>query len=187
MENFENMFSTVDLQPIVEFQRKQTSAEVKKGVQSKLEEMIRNEEPVKEMVVFVKDHIAKTGMQEHEVIVLVWNTLMNAVEWNKKEELVADQSLKYLKQYTSLIGAVSGSGRAQLTLITKIQDHCYENMNFLKVFAKIIQLLYRTDVLSEDAILKWHSEGKGKSVLLEQLKPFVEWLKQAEEESGEED
>lgn len=187
MENFENVFCTADLQPIVEFQRKQTSVEMKKGVQSKLEEMIRNEEPVKEMVVYLKDHIAKNGTQEHEIIVLVWNTLMNAVEWNKKEELVADQSLKYLKQYTGLIGAVSGSGRAQLLLITKIQDFCYENMNFLKVFAKIIQLLYRTDVLSEDAILKWYSDGKGRSVLLEQLKPFVEWLKQAEEESGEED
>jgi len=80
-----------------------------------------------------------------ECVLQVWNTLMNAVEWNKKEELVADQSLKYLKQYTSLIAAVSGSGRAQLTLITKIQDHCYENMNFLKVFAKIIQLLYRSE------------------------------------------
>jgi len=37
------------------------------------------------------------------------------------------------------------------------------------------------DVLSEDAILKWYSDGKGKGVLLEQLKPFVEWLKHAEE------
>lgn len=187
MENFENVFSTQDLQPIVEFQRKQTSAEVKKGVQSKLEEMIRNEEPVKEMVVYIKDHIAKSGMQEHEVTVLLWNTLMNSVEWNKKEELVADQAMKHLKQYTGLLAAVSGTGRAQLLLINKIQDFCYDNMNFLKVFAKIIQLLYRTDVLSEDAILKWHADGKGKGILLEQLKPFVEWLKQAEEESGEED
>jgi len=32
-------------------------------------------------------------MQEHEMVVMVWNTLMNAIEWNKKEELVADQSL----------------------------------------------------------------------------------------------
>jgi hypothetical protein len=69
---------------------------------------------------------------------------MNAVEWNKKEELVADQALKYLKQYTGLLAAVSGTGRAQLTLINKIQDFCYDNMNFLKVFAKIIQLLYRS-------------------------------------------
>lgn len=69
---------------------------------------------------------------------------MNAVEWNKKEELVADQALKYLQQYAPLLAAISTSGRSQLTLVNKIQDHCYENMNFLKVFAKIIQLFYRS-------------------------------------------
>lgn len=40
------------------------------------------------------------------------------------------------------------------------------------------------DVLSEEAILKWYNEShlaKGKSVFLEQMKKFVEWLKNAEE------
>ena len=45
------------------------------------------------------------------------------------------------------------------------------------------------DVLSEEAILKWYTDGtqnmtsKGKSVFLQQMKKFVEWLKSAEEES----
>lgn len=40
------------------------------------------------------------------------------------------------------------------------------------------------DVLSEDAILKWYNDShssKGKSVFLEQMKKFVEWLQNAEE------
>jgi hypothetical protein len=187
MEHFTACFSSADLQPIVEFQHKQSSSEMKKVLQTKLEEMIHNEDPVKEMVVFMKENITKLGMQEHEVVVMVWNTLMTSVEWNKKEELVADQALKLLKQYTALLSAVTESGRSQLVLVNKIQDYCYENTNFLKVFSKIIQLFYRSDVLSEDAILKWYSGGKGKSVLLQQLKPFVEWLKHAEEESEDED
>lgn len=39
-------------------------------------------------------------------------------------------------------------------------------------------------MLSEEAILKWYNEAhlaKGKSVFLEQMKKFVEWLKNAEE------
>jgi len=43
------------------------------------------------------------------------------------------------------------------------------------------------DVLSEEAILKWYKEAhaaKGKSIFLEQMKKFVEWLQNAEE--GEE-
>lgn len=40
------------------------------------------------------------------------------------------------------------------------------------------------DVLSEEAILKWYKAAhgaKGKSVFLEQMKTFVEWLQNAEE------
>jgi len=63
-------------------------------------------------------------------------------------------------------------------------------MNFMKVFQKIILLLYKTDVLSEESIMKWYKEahsGKGKSVFLEQMKKFIEWLQSAEEESGSEE
>lgn len=38
--------------------------------------------------------------------------------------------------------------------------------------------------MSEEAILKWYSDAhlsRGKSVFLEQMKKFVEWLKNAEE------
>lgn len=68
---------------------------------------------------------------------------MNAVEWNKKEELVADQALKHLKQYTALLAALTENGRSELALMTKIQEYCYDNMNFLKVFRKIVVLFYK--------------------------------------------
>jgi len=65
-------------------------------------------------------------------------------------------------------------------------------MNFMKVFQKMVVLFYKAEVLSEDVILKWYNERnctKGKSVFLEQMKKFVEWLHSAEEESesGEEE
>ena len=40
------------------------------------------------------------------------------------------------------------------------------------------------DVVSEDTIIKWYKEGhsvKGKSVFLEQMSKFIEWLQNAEE------
>lgn len=40
------------------------------------------------------------------------------------------------------------------------------------------------DVLSEEAILRWYNEAhlaKGKGFFLDQMKTFVEWLKNAEE------
>ena len=44
--------------------------------------------------------------------------------------------------------------------------------------------MFSVDVLSEDVILKWYRDGhvaKGKSVFLQQMKKFVEWLENAEE------
>uniref|UniRef100_A0A673W176 Basic leucine zipper and W2 domains 1a n=1 Tax=Salmo trutta TaxID=8032 RepID=A0A673W176_SALTR len=59
-----------------------------------------------------------------------------------------------------------------------------------KDIIKIAVLLYKADVLSKEAILKWYTEAhvaKGRSVFLEQMKTFVEWLKNAEEESESEE
>ena len=69
---------------------------------------------------------------------------MNAVEWNKKEELVADQAMKHLKQYSPLLAALAINSRAELALILKVQEYCYDNMNFLKAFQKINVLFYKS-------------------------------------------
>lgn len=68
---------------------------------------------------------------------------MSLAEWNKKEELVTDQALKHLKQYTQLLTAFATTERAELALILKVQEFCYENMNFMKAFQKIVLLFYQ--------------------------------------------
>jgi hypothetical protein len=190
VENFETHFKSAGLSSIVEYQKVKANAEVKKELQKQLDEMIKDEEPVKEIVATVKEQMKKINIAENEAVVMAWNSVMKSVEWNKKEELVAEQALKHLKLYTPLLVALTESGRSELQLMQKVQEYCFDNMNFMKVFQKIIVLLYKSDVLSEDVILKWYRDGhiqKGKSVFLEQMKKFVDWLQQAEEESEEED
>lgn len=46
---------------------------------------------------YVKEEMKRNDLQEQAVIGLLWSCLMNAVEWNKKEELVTEQALKHLK------------------------------------------------------------------------------------------
>ncbi|KAG3274950.1 basic leucine zipper and W2 domains 1 [Ictidomys tridecemlineatus] len=123
------------------------------------------------------------------VIGIVWSSVMSTVEWNKKEELVAEQAIKHLKQYSPLLAAFTTQGQSELTLLLKIQEYCYDNIHFMKAFQKIVVLFYKAEVLSEEPILKWYKDAhvaKGKSVFLEQMKKFVEWLKNAEEESESE-
>lgn len=109
---------------------------------------------------------------------------MSVIEWNKKEDLLQDQALRHLRQYTVLFAAFATNFKSELTLLNRIQEYCYDNMAFLKTFNKIVLLMYKTDIVSEDAILKWYKEShspRGWSVFMDQMKKFVEWLEKAEE------
>jgi len=189
-EYFNSIFQERGLAEIVRLQKNQASQEVKITMQKLVADALEEGKGAKEVIAEVKDYSHKNNLPEHEIVTILWGTLMAAVEWNKKEELVAEQALKHIKNYTSLLGAFCTTPKAELTLMLRIQEFCYDNMNFMKVFQKIILLLYKTDVLSEESIMKWYKEahsGKGKSVFLEQMKKFIEWLQSAEEESGSEE
>lgn len=190
LDNFVDHFEKAKLSQIAEMQKAMFTSGVRKGLQKQLGEMIKDEESVEEMIKFVQEQIQSNSLSDSDTTTMVWNTIMGAVEWNKKEELVADQAMKHIKVYCPLLATVVKSGKAELTLMVKIQEYCYGNVNFMKSFQKIIVMLYKSDVLSEDAILKWYKEGhsaKGKSTFLEQMKKFIEWLENAEEESEEDD
>lgn len=114
-----------------------------------------------------------------------------------------------LQAYCPLFLPFCEQGTPQLTLLLKMQEYCYINMSFMKSFHKIVLLFYKSmsfvslfktvftfdvsclldDVITEQAILKWYNEShlqKGKSVFLQQMKPMVDWLMTAEEESDSE-
>lgn len=64
-------------------------------------------------------------------------------------------------------------------LTALVRELLYKNSSDVKV-----ALFFIAEVLSEEPILKWYKDAhvaKGKSVFLEQMKKFVEWLKNAEE------
>jgi len=189
-ELFNEFFRSRGLGAIAEMQTAQLASKAKKEAQNILAEMIQDDAPETEMTEYVTELLEKNGMSEVEVTYSIWNSVMAAVEWNKKEDLVTEQALRHLKQYCPLLKMTAKSGRSELALMLKVQEFCYENMNFLKSFQKIVMLLYKTEVVSEDVILKWFKDGhssKGKSVFLEQMAKFVEWLRSAEEESDEEE
>jgi len=190
LEYFVKHFEGEGLQQMAALQLSLGKSEVKKELQKKLQEMMEEEETPQEMISVIMDYKEKNKFGDQETTILVWMTLMAGVEWNKKEELVEGQALRHLKVYAPLLSATAKSGAAELSLIQKIQDYCYDNMIFMKCFQKIVISFYKLDVLSEDVILKWYKGAytqKGKSVFLEQMKKFVEWLENAEEESEEED
>jgi len=189
-EYFKSVFVEKGLSEMVKLHKAQASHEAKRELTQVLLDNINDQKTHKETITDIRELANKSSIGDHEVIQIIWTTVMNLAEWNKKEELVTDQALKHLKPYTQLFTAFATTERAELALILKVQEFCYENMNFMKAFQKIIMLFYQANVVSEESILKWFKDGhsqKGKMHFLEQMKKFIEWLQNAEEESESEE
>jgi len=190
-ENMKNTFISADQQEIVTYLAGMESVGAKKEVQRTLKTSINDEKPIKEIEMDLNEAVKKNGLAEHEAVAMIWQAVMGAMDSNKREDLIQDQALRHLKQYIPLFAAFTNSTKSEMVLCNKIQEYCYDNQNLLKCFNKIILLFYKTEVLSEEVILKWYKDGhipKGWTVFMEQMRKFIDWLEQAEsEESSDEE
>lgn len=190
IDTFEAYFNEADLTPVVEFQRNQYTRTATRELKSKLKKLLENEVTPPELIMAARDCTEKHNLKDAEVCPIVWGSLMKSVEWNKKEDLLAEQALRHIKIYAVVLQAFATSPQVELMLLQKIQEYCYDNMSFMKLFQKIIMLLYKTDVVAEDTIIGWYKVGhsqKGKNVFLAQMEKMVIWLENAEEESSDEE
>ncbi|KAJ8936668.1 hypothetical protein NQ314_012208 [Rhamnusium bicolor] len=186
---FRNAFQDNGLEEILKLYNDQHQQQAKKELQVLLADSLGENKAQREIINEVKEIALKENIQEHETVCIIWTTVMDIPEWSKKEELVTEQAVRHLKYYTNLFSAFTQSARAELSLLLKVQDYCYSNMTFMKAFQKIIMLFYKTDVISEQSILKWFKQDynvKGKMMFVEQMKEFIDWLQNAEEESDSE-
>ncbi|CDQ73400.1 unnamed protein product [Oncorhynchus mykiss] len=184
-EHFSKYFTDAGLKELSDFARNQEAIGSRKELQKELQEMMARGDNFKDV---------RPGYS----ILIQWNLFLFDLPISKLKIGYMEtywSSLHHsisplLKQYSPLLKAFTSQGASEIILLVKIQEYCYDNIHFMKAFQKIVVLLYKADVLSEEAILKWYTEAhvaKGKSVFLEQMKKFVEWLKHAEEESESEE
>lgn len=190
LDAFVKYFEEHGLNDIAMFQQNQCTRNASKELKSKLKRMVNDETNTDKIISVCSEYSKEHHLPEHEISVLIWNQVMNAVEWNKKEDLLHEQAMRHLKSYAGVLAEFTNSNKSEMALMLRVQEFCYENMNFLKNFQKIVMLLYKTDVLGEDTIIKWYKVdhgNKGKSVFLSQMEKMVAWLQSAEEESSEEE
>ncbi|KAB7494942.1 Protein krasavietz [Armadillidium nasatum] len=192
-ENFKKLFDAKGLGEIVNIQKSLEKESSIKELQVYLSQQVKENAALRDIICGVQEIAKKHNIQEPQVVTTIWSSIMASVEWNKKDELVADQALRHLRIYAPLFAASTTTARGELQLLLRVQEYCYDNMNFMKVFQKIVYLFYKSEVLSEDVILKWYKDShsaKGKSIFLVQMKKFIEWLQNAEtesEDSGDEE
>ncbi|XP_027087932.1 basic leucine zipper and W2 domain-containing protein 2-like [Coffea eugenioides] len=185
-EAFSEHFTKEGLLPLVEYNDKKIFEVKLKEMKSALTSQIAEEAGISEVIETVKQHVKDAKFPDIEVVRILWDVLMDAVQWSgKNQQQNANSALRQVKTWAKLLNTFCTSGKLELELIYKIQVQCYEDTKLMKLFPEIVKSLYDEDVLAEDTILHWCRKGtnpKGRQTFVKALEPFVKWLEEAEEE-----
>lgn len=190
VEYFSEHFKKAGIEEVVKLRQAQENTEHRRTLRGELEKLFSEDGSPDEIVSLCQQHIGDTNMTDVDITIMLWRCMMSSIDLSKKQDLAAEQALRLLKANCKAFEPFCQRGTPQLWLIIKIQEYCFENAIFLKLFHKIIVLLYKDDILTEDAILKWYQDAqitKGKREFISQMKYMIDWFNTAEEESEEEE
>jgi translation initiation factor eIF-2B subunit epsilon len=99
-----------------------------------------------------------------------------------------------LLRWRNLIQRFSATEFAKVHMLDQCAVYCVQRMLPQKFFSYLVQLLYETELIEEDILFKWVQTGAEEigarekipaatvEVLLKELRPFLDWLREAEEE-----
>ncbi|KAL0557514.1 hypothetical protein IC582_006058 [Cucumis melo] len=92
------------------------------------------------------------------------------------------------KKFLAVVAAEEGS---QITLLRSIESFCINTSPEAgKEVALVLKSLYDGDVIEEEFVLEWYKQGVAgankSSQIWKYVKPFIEWLQNAESETEEE-
>ncbi|KAJ1974271.1 hypothetical protein H4R35_003694 [Dimargaris xerosporica] len=189
-ESFARHFEVEDLKPIVKFRVANRQNALMDELVSTAKEMIQEEKPAEEVAGHLNRMIKENHWAETDVIGLIWDAVMGAVDWSTRPEILEAQTLRQVKDWSMVLAAFCTQPKTEVTLLGHIQIYCYENAKLMKLFTRIVQIMYNEDVLSDNAILFWYAKGakpQGKAIFIKQMAPFVDFLENATSEDEDDD
>ena len=182
-------FTTEKLPVIVDFHKKLMQSSIKQDTTVKLVEMLKSDSKSPEMISYLKQIMNENGLPEAEVIIMLFDSMISSIDWGSKPDQVDVLFQKFIPIWATSLVPFCTVAKTEISFLLKIQSVCYETSVFQKSFAKIVQLLYKFDVVSDSAIVYWFDKGagaQGKTLFLKQMETFVVWIrKQMESEEGE--
>ncbi|KAF8391863.1 hypothetical protein HHK36_022201 [Tetracentron sinense] len=185
-ESFSEHFTKEGLVALVEYNEKKIFEVKLKEMKSALTTQIAEKTDISEVIETVKQRIKGATLPDIEVVRILWDVIMDAVQWSgKNQQQNANAALRQVKTWAELLNAFCTNGKLELELLYKVQIQCYEDAKLMKLFPEIVRSLYDENVLAEDTILLWFQKGsnpKGRQTFVKALEAFVKWLEEAEEE-----
>uniref|UniRef100_A0A2P2M4H7 eIF4-gamma/eIF5/eIF2-epsilon domain-containing family protein n=1 Tax=Rhizophora mucronata TaxID=61149 RepID=A0A2P2M4H7_RHIMU len=159
-EGFSEHFTKEGLTLLVEYNEKKVFEIKLKEMKSLLTTQIAEEADISEVIETVKQQVNDAKLPEIEVVRILWDVLMDAVQWSgKNQQQNANAALRQVKTWAKLLNTFCSSGKLELELMYKVQVQCYEDAKLMKLFPEIVRSLYDQDVLAEDTIHHWFRKG----------------------------
>ncbi|SCZ89291.1 BZ3500_MvSof-1268-A1-R1_Chr9g10358 [Microbotryum saponariae] len=183
-------FKGAGLSGVVDFYIKQKAGKAKEDTLARLREYVSDEADYDEIMGYLEAVHKRGILSEPEFISIAWAGLTSGIDMGAKPELLPDLAVKEIKSIAPLLEPFNNKPATEVALINTIQIWCYENTKLMPAFAKILKVLYSLDVLSDQAILYWHSKGsktQARQHFLDAAGPLVNFLKEQEEEEDESD
>ncbi|XP_048129869.1 probable eukaryotic translation initiation factor 5-1 [Rhodamnia argentea] len=117
-----------------------------------------------------------------EIMDALFLALFNGVEKGFAKEVTKKKSY---------LAAAAEEDGSQMVLLQAIESFCGQaGQEVTKEVALVLKFLYDGDVLEEEFIMEWYQKGLAggnkASSIWKNVKPFIEWLQNAESESEEE-
>lgn len=189
-EYFARYFEAEDMKKLVEYHSQKQRNSLKEQTIEHVKEMLKSENTSQEIVVYLKQRIKEGNWQESDFVQIVWDALMQAVDWSTRPEMIENQASRQIKKNAEILAAFASNPKSEVALLQKIQVYCHEDTRLMKHFRLIVKILYEKDVVSENAIFYWYEKGAkpyGKGLFLKQMESFVNWLRTVETDSEEDD
>jgi hypothetical protein len=132
-------FKTEGLAPIVEFNKHIRVARVKEDLNSKLQELVNDEEAPEELIFTIKEQ--GSVLEEKELISIVFLALVANLDLlSGQVDTTGATLLKQIDHYAAVLETLSNTGVSQLELIKTIQSYFTENAQLSSTFPKLIRV-----------------------------------------------
>ena len=186
--DFAAHFTAEGLGNLVEYHNKKQNTLMKDLAVENIKNMIDSEASPSEIAAYLHQTGKENKWTEQNLAMLGWDAIVGAVDWSARPEVIESQILRQLNQFSNVLESVTTASKTEIVLLQHIQIHCYENAKLMKHFRQILQLLYKADVLSGNAIVYWAEKAakpQGKTLFLKQTEPFVRFLKESPDDDSD--
>ena len=168
-------FTKEGLTSLVEYNEKKMFEVKLKEIKLTLTTMINEEAEISEVTEAVKQQVKDAKFPDIEVVRMLWDVLMEAVQWSgKNQQQNSNSALRQVKAWAGLLNAFCTSGRLELELIYKVQTQCYEDAKLKDAKfpdIEVVRMLW--DVLMEAVQWSGKNQQQNSNSALRQVKAWA--------------